>query len=118
MMSSDRGICHLGLKGFSGSIVLRSQPLRPAAYALAHSDIAPIEDQVRNMESAHISAIASGFIFAKRQAVEMLDGSGCGFFSLQYVLDPLKWPTNSTSKFDRPCYLSQQTQCPDFVKDD
>lgn len=109
---SSKNVCHLGLTGFAGSTVIRSQPLQPDAYASAHADVADVAVQLKNMQDEGITGISNGFLFAKRQDTPSQKNK-CGEMSLQLVDDPIKWPTMVTSKFERACYLSQETRCPD-----
>jgi 16S rRNA G966 N2-methylase RsmD len=99
--------------GLMGSLILRSGPLNLQAFAQAHSALGPQGVQVGNMKLHGIDGVSSGMLFAKRVSKQLLSSEGCGPLSLQSIPDPIAWPKPGDDQFLRPCFLSQETNCPD-----
>lgn len=105
-----------GLAGFMGSLVMKRNPVAAEAYAAAHDDSGNAHQLAEHMKATGVRGVSSGFLFAKRAEKELLNSKGCGSFSLQTLINPMAWPQPGDNKFMRPCFLSQETQCPDAAQ--
>jgi len=110
---SALGCGPMALPGFTGSLIVKQNPLPIQAFAIAHNALASVSSQVRNMQKQGVNAITPGIMFAKRASKDEVSDNAdhCGTATLQTLPDPLAWPGLQESKFNRACFLSQETEC-------